>query len=124
MPTEYVSVGRQGDLASFLTRIDERTQKSLSSWLARSLRLAIHNVPHINGPQDIKAHVGEINIAPFEGKQFATTKSRRHSQQPHQATNWNFGRNIDTSQRVHRGRVFSIFLRPFKSISLESVSWS
>jgi hypothetical protein len=65
-------------------------------------------VPHINGPQDIKAHVGEINIAPFEGKQFATTKSRRHSQQPHQATNWNFGRNIDTSQEAHRAE-FSPF---------------
>src|SRR6266550_1390801 len=47
--------------------------------LARSLRLAIPNVSHINGPQDIEAHVGKINIAPFEGKQFATTESRRHS---------------------------------------------
>jgi hypothetical protein len=44
----------------------------------------------------------------IEGKQFATTKSRRHSQQPHQATNWNFGRNIDTSQEAHRAE-FSPF---------------
>src|SRR5437879_3492055 len=53
--------------------------------LARCFRLAIPYVSHINGPQDLEAHVGEINIAPFEGKQFATTESRRHSQQHHQA---------------------------------------
>src|SRR6266403_6323349 len=53
--------------------------------LARCFRLAIPNVSHTNGAHDIKAHVEEINIAPFEGKQFAPTKSRRDSQQHHQA---------------------------------------
>src|ERR1700741_453153 len=56
---------------------------TLIEWhrLARCFRLAIPSMSQINGAQDLEAHVGEINIAPFEGQQFATTESRCHRQQ-------------------------------------------
>ena len=51
---------------------------------ARCFRFAIPNVSQINGAQDIESHIREIHVAPFEGKQFATTQSRRHIQKHHQ----------------------------------------
>jgi hypothetical protein len=75
---------------------------TLIEWqrLARCFRLAIPSMSQINGVQDIEAHVGEINIAPFEGQQFATTESRCHSQQHHQE-----------SAQTHRARVCSLLTR-------------
>jgi hypothetical protein len=56
--------------------------------LARCLRLAIANVALINRAEDVKPQAGEINVAPFQGKQLAATKPRGHIQEHHQAETW------------------------------------